>query len=46
MTNKNNASASDPGGLDPDQTNIHDASESRDLTPTQDFNTSKPQSGY
>jgi serine/threonine protein kinase/formylglycine-generating enzyme required for sulfatase activity len=46
MTNKNNASASDPGGLDPDQTNIHDASESGDLTPSQDFNTSKPQSGH
>jgi serine/threonine protein kinase/formylglycine-generating enzyme required for sulfatase activity len=46
MTNKNNASASDPGGLDPDQTNIHDASQSGDLTPTQDFNTSQPQSGH
>jgi serine/threonine protein kinase/formylglycine-generating enzyme required for sulfatase activity len=46
MTNKNNAPASDPGGIDPDQTNIHDASESGDSTPSQDFNTSKPQSGH
>ena len=46
MTNKKNAPASDPGGIDPDQTNIQDASESGDSTPSQDFNTSKPQSGH
>jgi len=46
MTNKDNTPASDPGGLDPDQTNIHDASQSGDLTPTQNFNTSEPQSGH
>jgi serine/threonine protein kinase/energy-coupling factor transporter ATP-binding protein EcfA2 len=46
MTNKDNEPASDPGGPDPDQTNIHDASQSGDLTPTQNFNTSEPQSGH
>ncbi len=46
MTNKDNKPASDPGGPDPDQTNIHDASQSGDLTPTQNFNTSEPQSGH
>jgi len=46
MTNKNNASPSESADLDPDQTNVHEPSASCDLTPTQDFNTSEPQSGH